>query len=37
MNKRRYNRKVFRQILETNDRVLLRNVSESGRIAKLES
>ena len=37
MNKRNYNKKVFGQIFEPNDRVLLRNVSETGGTGKLRS
>ena len=37
MNKRNYNKKVFDQILDPNDRVLLRNVSERGGTGKLKS
>ena len=37
MNKRKYNKKVFGQILEANDKVLLTNVSETGGTGKLRS
>ena len=37
MNKRNYNKKVFDQILDPNDRVLLRNVSEREGTGKLKS
>ena len=35
--KRRYNKKVFGQILEANDKVLLTNVFETGGGGKLRS
>ena len=37
MKKRNYNKKVFDQILDPNDRVLLRNVSEREGTGKLKS
>ena len=36
-NKRNYNKKVFGQVLEPNDRILFRNVSERGGTGKLRS
>ena len=37
MNKRNYNKNLFGQILEPNDRVLSRNVSDRGGTGKLRS